>query len=155
MYGMHVWSSDRRDGMGGLLVIIHDSIYGQVVRQRSLRMLAFMLACECQFSWLASSLCRSYEAKSLQMKEERILREYFLVLENLLCNYEGFLRKRSALLLLVTQHLLVMPSPPCVTVDGRLQNLPDTVHAACRTVISQAVLYLVRFMHWQESPLTI
>ena len=47
---------------------------------------------------MASSLCRSYEAKSLQMKKKRILREYILVLENLLCNYEVILRKRSAYL---------------------------------------------------------
>ena len=32
---------------------------------------------------LASSLCRSYEAKTLQMKQERILREYVSVLEKL------------------------------------------------------------------------
>ena len=48
--------------------------------------------------FLSSSLCISYEAKSLQMKKERILREYFLGFQDLLCNYEGFLRKRSPIL---------------------------------------------------------
>ena len=72
MGGLGVAMVCRNGWMGGWIFFTnHDSIYGQVVRQRSLRMLAFMLACECQFSWLASSLCRSYEAKSLQMKKER------------------------------------------------------------------------------------
>ncbi len=74
-------------GMGGLLVIIHDSIYGMVWVDW-----VFM------GGFLSSSLCISYEAKSLQMKKERILREYFLVLENLLCNYEVIMAERLSIL---------------------------------------------------------
>ena len=36
------------------------------------------------------------------MKKERILREYFLVFQNLLCNYEAIFRKRSAYLCVVS-----------------------------------------------------
>ena len=48
--------------------------------------------------FLSSSLCISYESKSLQMKKERILREYFLGFQDLLCNYEGNLAERSRVL---------------------------------------------------------
>ena len=44
--------------------------------------------------FLSSSLCISYEAKSLQMKKERILREYFLGFQDLLCNCEVNLAER-------------------------------------------------------------
>ena len=57
-------------GMGGLLLYTMIVFTGRLCASGSLRMLAFMLACECLLSWLASSLCRSYEAKSLQMKKE-------------------------------------------------------------------------------------
>ncbi len=73
-----VWVDGWTRGMGGLLVIIHDSIYGQVVRYRKL-LLAYMCACECQLSWEAYSLCRSYEVKDQKMQEKNISEIYFWV----------------------------------------------------------------------------
>jgi hypothetical protein len=51
--------------------------------------------------FLPSSLCVSYEVKYMQMKLGELLRDLFLGFQNLLCNYEGFLRKSSTLLLLI------------------------------------------------------
>ncbi len=60
-----------------------------------------------------------------------------------------------------SSHLLQIPTSlafryvELMSID--LQVLCDQFqlwHSACRTVISQVVLCLVRFMHWQESPVT-
>jgi len=50
--------------------------------------------------------------------------------------------------------LLASSSAGAFSPQRRLQRA-GAVHAACRTLISQTVLCLVRFMHWQESPVTI
>ena len=53
--------------------------------------------------FMTSPLCRSYEAKSLKMKKGKFLRDLFLGFQNLLCNYEAILRKRSPILCVATQ----------------------------------------------------